>query len=63
MTQVARAQLKKLVDERKVKRDAKPRDVENYSCNVVTERSKKAEIGEKIVARKLAGKLLGRTCS
>jgi len=56
MTQGVSSPLKKLVEGRKVKRDARPRDVKNYSCSVVTERSKKAEIGEKIVAEKLAGK-------
>jgi|LSQX01.3.fsa_nt_gb hypothetical protein len=60
MTSLVRSQLKKLVKEREPKIDAKPRDISNFSCNIPTERSKKAESGEKVVQRKLASRLLSR---
>jgi hypothetical protein len=49
MSDEAILQLKKLVSERKVKRDSKPRDVKNYTTDINTERKLKAEHGDKVV--------------
>lgn len=53
MTQNVRLQLKKLVSENEIKRDAKPRPIEQFACSTKTERSIEAERGDKIIKEKL----------